>query len=343
MKISVSVISFMMFCVLGGAQAQLIANNDNYPVREGEPLLVEAFGVLENDTFDGNNAGEEGATATVLINVSQGTLNFFPDGSFDYTPNGTFNGVDSFTYQAVKGVETAEATVTLTACTGGPRIFTCWKEAAYLSMLPASALFTEGFENDLVWGSARSPNTEPSVTSNGIIWTTNWPDPPASNEITTGGGPVRTGSWAVFDPERGYATGTPGECDFDNPPPHCLFHDGVSGERVAGQGYFQGVGGYFTGSWGANVGVALDGNTPITLGKIGPPHHFYGAIDKGFGFREFSFVELDGKAGQELLLSADDFTFASAPPIPAMSRGYLLLLGLLVVVVFPLSVLKIHP
>ena len=180
----------MMFCVLGSAQAQLVANDDSYGVSigefgVGETLVVETYGVLENDTLNGNNAGEEGATAALVSDVSHGTLNLFSDGSFDYTPNGTFDGIDSFTYDAVFETTTAEATVTLTACTGGPRIFTCWKEAAYLAMLPAQTRFTEGFENDLVWGSVRSPSTAPSVTSYGITWTTNWP---ASNEITTGSG-----------------------------------------------------------------------------------------------------------------------------------------------------------
>jgi hypothetical protein len=66
-------------------------------------------------------------------------------------------------------------------------------------------------------------------------------------------------------------------------------------------------------------------------------HHFFGVIDRGSGFRKFSFVETDGKVGNELLIFADDFTFATAPNIPAMSQRTLLFLGLLVVVAFPLA------
>ena len=37
-------------------------------------------------------------TATLVADVSDGTLNLNADGSFDYTPDGGFTGVDTFTY-----------------------------------------------------------------------------------------------------------------------------------------------------------------------------------------------------------------------------------------------------
>jgi hypothetical protein len=40
---------------------------------------------------------------------------------------------DSFVYRAVFGGVSDQATVTLTACSGGPQIFTCWKESAFLA------------------------------------------------------------------------------------------------------------------------------------------------------------------------------------------------------------------
>ncbi len=48
------------------------------------------------------------------------------------------------------------ATVTLMACTGGPEIYACWHEAAYLSLLAELGYvsFWENFEGD-VWGVAR--------------------------------------------------------------------------------------------------------------------------------------------------------------------------------------------
>jgi len=343
-KLAILMIGTLLFCVLGSAQAQLVANDDSYGVRADEILLVEAFGVLENDTLDGNNAGEEGATAEPLTDVSHGVLNLASDGSFDYTPDGTFDGIDSFTYRAVSDPDSSVATVTLSACTGGPRIFTCWKESAYLEMLsglgftaPAGTLFTEGFEDDSAWGTARSPESAPSVASNGIIWRTNWPNPPASNEITTGSGAARTGAWGVYDLEHGYATGSIGECDVQFPAENCFPHDGFTGLRAAGLGNLHGAGGFFSGPIvGANIAVFLDDGPEIGLGKMlshGPS--FFGVIDTGPGFRKFSFVELDGKVEQLIFIAGDDFTFATAPPIPALPWQYLLLLGLVLVVVSP--------
>ena len=43
--------------------AVLVAVDDSMGVPYGEPLLVEAFGELENDTLDDNSAGESGASA----------------------------------------------------------------------------------------------------------------------------------------------------------------------------------------------------------------------------------------------------------------------------------------
>ena len=96
------------------------------------------------------------------------------------------NKLIHFIYRAVSGMDTGDATVTLTACSGGPTVFTCWQEAPYLAKLGELGYrnFQEGFENDAVWGSVRSPSTALSVLSQGITWQTNHPDPPASNEIT---------------------------------------------------------------------------------------------------------------------------------------------------------------
>ncbi len=46
------------------ASAQvLVANDDIFAIPYGLPLEVEVFGVLDNDEFDGENAGESGAIA----------------------------------------------------------------------------------------------------------------------------------------------------------------------------------------------------------------------------------------------------------------------------------------
>jgi len=212
---------FLLFLVFGCAgivQAQLVAVDDSFAVPVAQELIVEAPGVLENDTYNGEPAAEAGATVELVAGPLMGTLEcgsnpgleLCPDGSFSFTPGAGYTGSDSFTYRAMVGIETAVATATLTACQGGPTVFVCWKHTEYMAKLDelGHASFFEGFEDDLAWGAVRSPNAAPSVASQGIVWASNHPDPPAENEITTGQGPARTGLWGVFDPEHGYATGT---------------------------------------------------------------------------------------------------------------------------------------
>ena len=276
-----------------------------------------------------------------MSDVSHGTLVLNSNGSFTYTPGVGFDGLDAFSYRAVFGEITSQATVTLAACTGGPPLFACWREAAYLAKAAELGFSNfrelhEGFEDDSVWGGARSPDTAPSVTSLGIEWRTNHPGPPALNEITTGSGPARTGLWGVYDPDHGWATGSPAACDIDDPPPECLFHDGFTGTRPAGLWTLHGVGGFITGTIGANVAVILDGADQVGFGhRVGLGHDFFGVIDAGAaGFTRFEFRELDGKAGQERLIFGDDFTLLLAAPgsIPALSIPGLAIVGVLMAI-----------
>jgi hypothetical protein len=294
-----------------------VAVDDNYGIPASRILTVEASGVLDNDTLDGLNAGENGVTATLHTDVSKGTLScpgvgpgLCEDGSFEYAPGPEFDGLDSFQYQAVS-VSTSETspprTVTLSACSGGPTVYTCWHEASYLAKLSDLGYvnaFHESFEG-VAWDIARSPITVPGVLSQGITWTTNHP---TTNEITTGNGAARSGLWGVFDPEHGVATGTVTECDVDNPPVHCLPYDGFSGSSPD---VLYGVGGYITGITGANVDIILDG-VPHNAGKVTVPgYHFMGVIDTA-GFNTFEYRELDGKVGQFLYIFGDDFTIATS-------------------------------
>jgi hypothetical protein len=149
--------------------------------------------------------------------------------------------------------------------------------------------------------------------SQGIIWQSNHPDPPASNEITTGGGAATGGTmWGVYDPEHGYATGTSGECDINDPPEHCLYKDGVTGVREPGAGPLYGVGGFFTSTGdGANLTLILDAGAPIGLGRvIVGTEQFYGVIDTA-GFSTFRIEEIDGKVGQSRYVFADEFSFGT--------------------------------
>jgi VCBS repeat-containing protein len=346
----VACLALMVVAHAAPAAAQvLIAEDDTYELVVGETLVVDPFGVLDNDMLDGENAGESGATAELVTDVSHGTLTLAANGSFSYSPGTSFEGTDSFVYRAVFSSASDEATVTLTACAGGPQIFTCWKEAAFLAK--AAALghpsFAEGFEDDAVWGVARSPITVLNVSSRGFEWRANdfdpthvdppQPPPPPPNHITTGSGPARSGQWGVFDLGHGYATGSSVQCDIDNPPAHCLYHDGFTVRREAGSSPLFGAGGFFTGSYGANVAIVLDGDwqNPIGGGKLaGGGHQFFGVIDAGpAGLTEVQFRETDGKIGQALLLFGDDFTLLAEPNpvIPALTRPGVTVLGLLLV------------
>ena len=97
---------------ISGTNDAPVATDDAYNVDEDTNLVVGALiGVLDNDTdIDGDPL-----TAALLVDVTNGTLNFNADGSFDYTPNPGFNGVDSFTYRANDGqVDSNVGTVTIT-------------------------------------------------------------------------------------------------------------------------------------------------------------------------------------------------------------------------------------
>ena len=338
----------LIVAAAGAAHAQiLLAEDDSYAVPAGLTLVVEPFGVLENDTLDDEAAGENGATVELVADVSRGTLALSSDGSFTYSPGASFDGADSFVYRAVFGTVSDEATVTLTACEGGPQVFTCWKESAFLAK--AAALghpsFAEGFEDDAVWGAVRSPNSALTVSSGGVEWRANdfdpthtdppQPSPPPPNEITTGPGAARSGLWGIFDREHGYATGSELACDVDDPDPHCLYHDGFTIRREFASNPLYGAGGFFSGTHGANVAIVLDGDwaNPIGGGKlVGGGYHFFGVIDAGpAGFTEVQFRETDGKVGQALFIFADDFTLLAQPAalVPALGARGLWILAVL--------------
>ena len=60
----------------------LVANDDSFGIPSGEPLVVEFYGILDNDILDGESAGENGATAELVSDVSHGALALNLDGSF---------------------------------------------------------------------------------------------------------------------------------------------------------------------------------------------------------------------------------------------------------------------
>ena len=171
----------------------------------------------------------------------------------------------------------------------------------------------ESFEEDVAWGSLRSPFTAPSVTNLGLTWTANH----AAGQVTTSTGPPRSGAWAFYaSPHGSYTTGTdchlPGNCG-----------DGWIGESA---GTLVAIGGWVTGFYGSKLTVYLDGDlaNPVDFGEtctdpqqencfdnavLGNLHKFFGVIETN-GFAQFEFRELEGTAEDAKYIWADDFTYA---------------------------------
>jgi len=93
-----------------GAGGAPIANDNTYSTTMGRQLIVPTPGVLANDS------DPDGDPLDAILNSgpSNGTLQFFPNGSFFYRPNLLFTGTDSFTYVASDGRNISNvATVTI--------------------------------------------------------------------------------------------------------------------------------------------------------------------------------------------------------------------------------------
>jgi len=73
-----------------------VAIEDAYTTDEDVTLVVAAPGVLDNDS----DADGDPLAASLVVNVSNGTLTLQVDGSFTYLPTPDFYGEDSFTYEA---------------------------------------------------------------------------------------------------------------------------------------------------------------------------------------------------------------------------------------------------
>ena len=87
-----------------------LAVNDAFTTDEDTPLVIDAAGVLANDS----DADGDSLTAALVSGPAHGTLTLNADGSLNYTPEANFNGEDSFVYTASDGSLTSQATVTIT-------------------------------------------------------------------------------------------------------------------------------------------------------------------------------------------------------------------------------------
>ncbi|NYE37598.1 VCBS repeat-containing protein [Nocardioides cavernae] len=84
---------------------------DAYSTPAGEALVVDAPGVLANDT----DPEDDDLTAVAATQPANGTVELSEDGAFTYTPDTGFSGEDTFTYKADDGTsQSPAATVTIT-------------------------------------------------------------------------------------------------------------------------------------------------------------------------------------------------------------------------------------
>jgi hypothetical protein len=96
------------------------AVNDAHATPHQTLLSVAAPGVLANDNSNGGGA----MTASLVTNVTRGTLSLSANGGFAYTPYAGFSGTDSFTYRAVSASglgNTATVTISVGAAASTPQ------------------------------------------------------------------------------------------------------------------------------------------------------------------------------------------------------------------------------
>ena len=193
-------------------------------------------------------------------------------------------------------LDVVAAEAELAALLDGPgQVTTYTDEAAFLAALAGRDTLAEGFEDDAAWGAARSPATQPSVSSQGITWASNHPP----NRVTTGSGPARTGSWGFYSLPHGDQTLTE---------PTAFITDGFTG---TGSTPLSAVGGWFVGLPGSRVALVLDGDEAnvIDLGPVGGTHAFYGAVVSG-SFTTFELRETEGTVEDAKYIFVDDVTIA---------------------------------
>ncbi|MCA9978014.1 MAG: cadherin-like domain-containing protein, partial [Anaerolineales bacterium] len=95
---------------------------DSYTTPQDIPLIVDAPGVLDNDS----DPDDDPLTADLVTTPVHGTLALQADGGFSYTPDAGYSGEDSFTYRAYDGLAYSEPTtvqLTVTPVTATYELF----------------------------------------------------------------------------------------------------------------------------------------------------------------------------------------------------------------------------
>ena len=82
-----------------------VAVNDVYAIDEDTTLVIDASGVLANDS----DADGDSLVANLVTGPQHGVVTLNADGSFSYTPDANFAGVDGFSYLATDGTLDSDA------------------------------------------------------------------------------------------------------------------------------------------------------------------------------------------------------------------------------------------
>ncbi|MFC1493796.1 hypothetical protein ACFL6W_00815 [Thermodesulfobacteriota bacterium] len=206
-----------------------------------------------------------------------------------------------------------------------PVVYT--NEASYLAALAdlGYSAIHESFENDAVWADSRNsislPGNTPSVTSQGIVWTSNY----LQNNIATGdvGGSAPDGGFAIYSLPHGMTTDSGLYCDSaEDPdiPNECFQNDGLKIESETGVQLYAFGGRIDTANSGKITflldGVDVNANNIDNIdnwqreGEQVDNWAFVGVIDTD-GFLSAEIRELRGKDSQQVLLFADKFTIGT--------------------------------
>jgi hypothetical protein len=182
----------------------------------------------------------------------------------------------------------------------------------------------ESFENNSVWADSHNsisgPGSTLTVTSQGIVWTSNYPQ----YNIATGtvGGSAPDGTFAIYSLPHGMTTDSGLYCDSaedPNIPIECYQNDGLKVESETG-GSLYAFGVRIDTSNNGKItflldGVDVNGNDTDNIdnwqreGDSADNWAFVGVIDED-GFLSAELRELRGKDSQQVFLFADDFHFA---------------------------------
>jgi hypothetical protein len=181
----------------------------------------------------------------------------------------------------------------------------------------------EGFEEEEVWGTTRTPGAVSSVTHLSVQWRAN----NLTSQLTTSSGAAVEGNWGVYsNPHGSYSTGSgctvPGACG-----------DGLAAGTLA---TFHGVAGWVRGMHGSKIALFLneDLGTPVEFPEVCDSFgencvdyglltvgqaRFFGLIEPA-GFSSFELREMEGTAEDAKYVWFDDFTVAfTNPPQPRIA------------------------